>query len=73
MKTDHQQSIKPKTRGRKLRIDVNWHRALKQKGIKQTGVKQGLDVLEALILSFTQTPAGPKQNQINHFLVQALE
>jgi len=44
-------------RGRKLRIGVNWHGAL-----EQTGVKQGLVVLEALILSFTQTPTGPKQN-----------
>jgi len=62
MKTDHQQSIKPKTRGRELRIYVNWQGALKQKGIKRTGVKQGLGVLEALILSFTQTLTGPKQN-----------
>jgi hypothetical protein len=49
-------------RGRKLRIGVNWHRALKQKSIKQKGVKQGLGELEALILSFAQTPTGPKQN-----------
>jgi hypothetical protein len=62
MKKDHQQSINPKMRGRKLRICVNWHGALKQKGVKQKGVKQGLGVLAALILSFTQTPTGPKQN-----------
>jgi len=62
MKTDHQQRIKPKMRGRRLRIGVNWHGALKQKVIKQTGVKQCLVVSEALILSFTQTPTGPKQN-----------
>lgn len=31
MKTDNQHSFKPKMRGRKLRIDANWHVALKQK------------------------------------------
>jgi len=29
---------------RKLRSGVNWQRALKQYGVKQTGVKQGLRV-----------------------------
>jgi hypothetical protein len=28
----------------KLRSDVNWHGLLKQKGVKQVGVKQGLGV-----------------------------
>jgi hypothetical protein len=62
MKTDHQQSIKPKMRGRQLRTGVNWHGALKKKDTKQTGVKQWLGVLAALILSFIPTPTGPKQN-----------
>jgi hypothetical protein len=33
-------------REHKLRSGVNWQGALKQKDIKQTGIKQGLDVLE---------------------------
>jgi hypothetical protein len=32
----------------KLRIGVNWQGALKQKGVKQTGVKQELGVLEVV-------------------------
>jgi hypothetical protein len=39
MKTDDQQSIKPKMRERKLRIDINWHGALKQKRDKTDGHK----------------------------------
>jgi hypothetical protein len=35
----------PKTRGRKLRSDVNWQWTLKQKCLKQTGAKQWLAVL----------------------------
>jgi hypothetical protein len=34
--------VKPKMGERKLRSDVNWQETLKQKGIKQTGVKEGL-------------------------------
>jgi len=34
------------TKELKLRIVVNWQGALKQKGVKQTGVKQELGVLE---------------------------
>ena len=32
--------------GRKLRSVVNWQGALKQKDVKQTGVKQGLGVVK---------------------------
>jgi hypothetical protein len=35
---------KPKIRERKLRSGVNIKGALKQKGVKQTGAKQGLGV-----------------------------
>jgi len=31
-------------RGNKLRGGVNWYRASKQKGVKQTGAKKGLGV-----------------------------
>jgi hypothetical protein len=37
--------VKPKMRERKLRSSVNSQGALKRKGVKQTGVKQGLGVL----------------------------
>ena len=36
--------IKVKMRGRKLRNDVNWYGTLKQKGVKETGVKQDIRV-----------------------------
>jgi hypothetical protein len=36
-------------RGRRLR-DINWQGALKQKGVKQMGVKQGLIVSYSCIL-----------------------
>jgi len=36
------QSVKPKMRKRKLRSVVNWQWALKQKGVKQAGVKEVL-------------------------------
>jgi len=45
MQINQPQGIKPKMKERKFRSGVNWHRVLKQKGIKQTGVKQGFDVL----------------------------
>jgi hypothetical protein len=32
--------VKPKMRERKLKSGVNWQEALRQKGIKQTGVKK---------------------------------
>ena len=40
--------VTPKTKELKLRISVNWEGALKQKGVKQTDVKQELSVLEAV-------------------------
>jgi hypothetical protein len=43
--------VKPKLRERKLRIGVNWQRALKQKGVKQTGVKQGLGTSLYMIIT----------------------
>jgi hypothetical protein len=40
--------VTPKTKELKLRIVENWQRALNQKGVKQTGVKQEPRVLEAV-------------------------
>jgi hypothetical protein len=37
--------VKPKKRERKLKGGVNWGGSLKQKRVKQTGVKQGLGVV----------------------------
>jgi len=37
-------------REHKLRIGVYWKGALKQKGIKQTGIKQGLSVFNSSIM-----------------------
>jgi len=31
----------------KLRSGINWHETLKQKGIKQMGIKEGLSVLQS--------------------------
>ena len=42
-------SLKPTMIGRKLR-SVNWHGALKQKGVKQTGVKQGRVVYKSCLM-----------------------
>jgi hypothetical protein len=36
--------MKPKMTGRKLISGANWQGMLKQKGVQQTGVKQGLGV-----------------------------
>jgi hypothetical protein len=36
--------ITPKMGECKLRSDVNWQKALKQKGVKEMGIKQGLCV-----------------------------
>jgi hypothetical protein len=38
-----------KIRGLKLRNGVNWQGTLKEKGVKQTGIKQGLDMYEVLL------------------------
>jgi hypothetical protein len=35
-------ATEPKTRQHKLRSGANWQEMLKQKGIKQTSIKQGL-------------------------------
>jgi len=48
MQINQTQGIKPKMKEHKFRSGVNWHGVLKQKGIKQTGVKQGFDVLQHL-------------------------
>jgi hypothetical protein len=42
--------VKPKMRERKLGSGVNWEGVLKQKGVKQTGVKQGLGVVVVLVI-----------------------
>jgi hypothetical protein len=42
-------SVKPKMRKRKLKSGVNWQWALKQKGVKQTGVKEVLSDLGSCI------------------------
>jgi hypothetical protein len=39
-------------RQRKLRSDGNWHGALKQNEVKQTGVKQGLGVYKTAHFTF---------------------
>jgi hypothetical protein len=48
-------------RERKLRIGEKKHGVLKQKDVKQAGVKQGLGVLAAFSLSLTQIPTGPNK------------
>ena len=42
MEVKQQKSVKPKMRRRRLRRDINWQGALKQKGVKQMCVKQGV-------------------------------
>jgi hypothetical protein len=37
----------------KLRSAVNWQGALKQKGIQQTGIKQGLGVLVSCLYMYS--------------------
>jgi hypothetical protein len=44
MERSQPESVKAKMRERILRGGVNWQGALKQEGLKQTGVKQGLGV-----------------------------
>lgn len=50
MQISQPKGIKPKMREHKLRTGVNWKGALKQKGIKQTGIKQGLGVFNSSIM-----------------------
>jgi hypothetical protein len=45
MEINQPKGIQLKMRGHKLRSGVNWHGVLKQKGLKQTGIKQDLVVL----------------------------
>jgi hypothetical protein len=45
MRIKQTEVVKPKMRERTLRSDVNWQGTLKQKGVKQTDVKQGVVVL----------------------------
>jgi hypothetical protein len=49
MECSQPKGVKQKMRERKLRSGVNWHGALKQKGVKQTAVKQGMGVLCIMI------------------------
>jgi len=42
--------VKTKSRERKSRSGVNWQRTLKQKGVKQTGVKKGLGTCLYMII-----------------------
>jgi len=48
MQMKQPQGIKPKMKQHKFRSGVNWHGVLKQNVIRQTGVKQGFDVLQHL-------------------------
>jgi hypothetical protein len=41
MERSQPKGVKPKMRERQLRNGVNWQRALKQKGVKQTNVNNG--------------------------------
>ena len=50
MEGSQPKGVKLKLRDRKLRSGVNWERALKQKGVKQTGVKQGLGTFLYMIV-----------------------
>jgi len=50
MQINQQKGIKPWTREHKLRTDVNWKGALKQNGIKQTGIKQCLGIFNSSIM-----------------------
>jgi len=45
--------IKLKIRGQKLR-GINWQEAIKEKGVKQTGVQQGLSALLLLVWNCKQ-------------------
>jgi hypothetical protein len=44
MQTSQPKGVKQNTRKHKLRRGVNWQGQLKQKGVRQMGVKQGLVV-----------------------------
>jgi len=52
MQINQPKGIKPRTREHKLRTVVPWKGALKQKGIKQTGMKQGLGLFNSSIMIF---------------------
>ena len=43
-KKDQPMGVRPKMTGHQLRCGVNWQGTFKHKGIKQTSVKEGLDV-----------------------------
>jgi hypothetical protein len=45
MEINQPKGVKPKMKQCKLKSRVTWQGALKQIGVKQTGVKQGLSVL----------------------------
>jgi hypothetical protein len=44
MEINQLKSIQPNMRGHKLGSGINWYRAFKQEGVKQTGKKQGRGV-----------------------------
>jgi len=50
MQINQPKGIKPRTREHKLRTGVHWKGALKQKAIKQTGMKQGLGLFNSSIM-----------------------
>jgi hypothetical protein len=50
MQINQPKGVKMKMREHKLRRGINWKGALKQKGIKQTGIKQGLGVFNPSIM-----------------------
>jgi hypothetical protein len=39
MERDPAKGVEPKMRGRKIKKSVNWQAAIKQNGVKQTGIK----------------------------------
>ena len=47
MQVNQSKGVKLKMRESTFRTHINWQGALKQKGVKQTGLKQGLGVLTA--------------------------
>jgi hypothetical protein len=59
MEVEQREGVKPKLRRRRLRRDINWQGALKQKG-----VKQGLIVSYYCILKYRQQ-VSMKRSQIS--------
>jgi hypothetical protein len=45
LEVNHPKSVKLKMKEVKLRSGVNWQVALRHKGVKQTGVRQGLGLI----------------------------